>query len=117
MDFSSENGSKPKKQKLTPESAIKLIPIDLTLRNLNFLPVWQAWIEHRLSHPKGPPTLGALQEHMRICAQLGEARAIAAIRHSIAGNYLSIYEPQNAVSVRVNGNKTLSKDSPLGSCL
>jgi hypothetical protein len=109
----SENGAKPKKQKLTAQSAIKLVSIDLTLQSLTFLPVWQAWIEHRFSHPKGPPTIGAVREHMRICAQLGEARAIAAIRHSIACSYLSIFEPQH----RPNGNKTLSKDSPLGSCL
>jgi hypothetical protein len=113
VDFSSENGSKPKKQKLTPESAIKLIPIDLTLQNLTFLPVWQAWIEHRLSHPKGPPTIRGLEEHMRKCARLGQARAVAAIRHSIAGNYQAIYEPQS----RANGNKSQPMGYRLGDCL
>jgi hypothetical protein len=82
-----------KKRKLSVDLILGLVLPDLTLRSPSFLSAWQAWIENRLQLRN--PTLGSFEEHMRICKRLGEARAISAIRHSIASCYLTIYEPKS----------------------
>lgn len=85
--------NKAKKKKLTVESALEDVRFDITLhQSLPFRTAWKRWLEHRLSHHKGPPTLQGLEEQMRKCARIGEQRAVAAIRHSMASNWLSIYE-------------------------
>jgi hypothetical protein len=81
-----------KKLKLSAELVFESVPPDLTLQSPLFLKAWRRWIENRLQLPK--PTLGAFEAHMTICKRLGESRAIAAINHSIASSYLSIYEPR-----------------------
>jgi hypothetical protein len=90
----SENGSKPKKEKLTVELVLSRVRPDLTLQSPDFLEAWTSWVKNRLELPK--PTIGAFEEHMRICGRLGQSRAIAAIHHSIASNWLSIFEARSS---------------------
>jgi hypothetical protein len=91
IDFFSKERQK-KKLKLSADLVFESVPPDLTLQSPLFLKAWRQWIENRLQLPK--PTLGAFGAHMTICKRLGESRAIAAITHSIASSYLSIYEPR-----------------------
>jgi hypothetical protein len=87
-----ETGTK-KKLRLSADLVLECVPPDLTLQSPSFLKAWRQWIENRLQLRN--PTLGSFEEHMRICTRLGEARAISAIRHSIASCYLTIYEPKS----------------------
>jgi hypothetical protein len=91
-DFFSKERQK-KKLKLSVDLVLGSVPPDLTLQSPSFLKAWKAWVENRLQLRN--PTLGSFEEHMRICTRLGEARAISAIRHSIASSYLTIYEPKS----------------------
>jgi hypothetical protein len=86
-----ETEKKKKKLKLTVDFVLGSIPPDLTLQSPSFLKAWREWIENRLELPK--PTLLAFCRHMKMCARLGESRAIAAIDHSIACSYRGIFEP------------------------
>jgi hypothetical protein len=92
-DVFSEEQKKKKKLKLSVDLVLGSVPPDLTLQSPSFLKAWKAWVENRLQLRN--PTLGSFEEHMRICTRLGEARAISAIRHSIASCYLTIYEPKS----------------------
>jgi hypothetical protein len=87
------DAKKKKKLKLNVDLVLGSVPPDLTLQSPSFLKAWKAWVENRLQLRN--PTLGSFEEHMRICTRLGEARAISAIRHSIASCYLTIYEPKS----------------------
>lgn len=82
------------------------IPVpDLDLANsAEFRTEWERWVTNRFSHPKGKPTLGAIEEHLRKCVSLGVSRSIPAIRHSIATGKMSIFEAPQFV----NGKPTTS---------
>jgi len=82
-----------KKRKLSVDLVLGTVPPDLTLQSPAFLKTWRQWIENRLE--LGKSTLRSFELHMATCGRLGESRAIAAINHSIASSYLSIYEPKS----------------------
>jgi hypothetical protein len=96
-----------KKRRLSVNIVLECVPPELTLRSQTFLKAWRQWIENRLAISKC--TLRSFELHMKKCGQLGEERAIAAIDHSIASSYLSIYEPRQ-------NRKTNNRDR-VGSCL
>ncbi len=55
--------------------------------------VWQMWLDHREQIRK-PCTLLAKHQQIQQLKAMGEARAIAAIRHSIANGWQGIFEPK-----------------------
>jgi hypothetical protein len=93
LSNSSPKENYEKKKKLSVNLVLECVPPELILQSQTFLKAWRQWIENRLQ--LGKATLGAFERHMTICKRLGEFRAIAAINHSIASSYLSIYEPKS----------------------
>lgn len=57
-----------------------------------FAAAWADWEQHR-KEKKQPLTPLAVRNQFKKLARIGEARAIAAIEHSIANGYQGIYEP------------------------
>lgn len=69
-----------------------------------FAGAWADWVQHRKE--KGVKlTPLAVQKQFKKLARMGEARAIAAIEHSIANSYQGIYEPSES-----NGRPAKSAD-------
>jgi len=68
--------------------------IEKPLRTPAFVAAWADWVQHR--HERKPAIkLTAARQQLAKCVELGEERAVAAIRHSIAGSYQGIFEPKN----------------------
>ena len=81
------------KKKLSLDDCFAMPKSDLLFGcDSQFLQYWKFWVENRWQHKQGPPTLGALEEHLKICKSLGTKRAVDAIRHSVATGKMSIYE-------------------------
>jgi hypothetical protein len=88
------HAKKTKTKSFTLQDALQM-PTDLALSaNPKFAQEWEKWLHHRFALKKsGPPTLQAVEEHLRKCKVLGPEKAIEAIRASIAANWSSIYPP------------------------
>lgn len=66
------------------------------LQTIEFEATWRDWLEARRENPRhGPVTVRAALEQLAQLASIGEARAIAALKHSIANQYQGVYEPKN----------------------
>ena len=74
------------REKFSPESA------DLPFGSEDFVRSWASWCRHR-SEIKKPLTPQATTEQLAKLRDMGESRAIAAIRHSVAGGWQGIFEP------------------------
>ncbi|PTY03489.1 hypothetical protein DB346_06325 [Verrucomicrobia bacterium LW23] len=75
-----------------------------------FRATWAKWSLHRKEKRK-PLTPTSVQQQLLTLAEWGEARAIAAINHSILGGYQGIFEPNGCTSVtggsrRASGGKS-----------
>jgi hypothetical protein len=62
------------------------------LNTPGFRAVWQEWIEHRKALKK-PLSPQAVKRQLAALVALGLKRAMVAIEHSIARNWMGIYEP------------------------
>lgn len=69
------------------------------LEDMEFRLAWIEWGKHR-AELKKPLTRTAIEQQLKKLADMGSARAIAAIRHSIANGWQGIFEPTNGA---VNG--------------
>lgn len=69
------------------------LPADLQT-NPELKTAWNAWIKHR-SEIRKKLTPQTAQQQIEKIRQWGPDRAIAALRHSIAGGYQGIFEPNN----------------------
>lgn len=66
--------------------------IPLTLSTDDFRAAWGDWLQHRREKKK-PVTPMSEKHSLKELSEMGEARAIAAIRHSIGKGYTGIFEP------------------------
>jgi hypothetical protein len=73
--------------------------VELPFSSEAFSEAWETWIRHRKEkRQKLTPTATRLQ--LSKLLTMGEARAIAAIEHSISGNYQGIFEARTATTER-----------------
>ena len=76
-------------QKEKKRAAVAALPFDSDA----FKAAWANWMQHRTeSRNKLTPT--AARQQLAKLASMGEARAIAAIEHSLANGWQGIYEPK-----------------------
>lgn len=68
--------------------------IDKSLRIPAFVAAWAEWVQHRKER-KPAIKVTAARQQLEACRKMGVDRAVAAIRHSIAGSYQGIFEPRN----------------------
>jgi hypothetical protein len=76
-----------------PKGAVVDAVIPSGLDTADFREAWAQWGEH-LKQKKTKRTPLAAEMQLKKLVELGPHGAIAAIRHSIAGNYQGIYEPR-----------------------
>jgi hypothetical protein len=70
-----------------------------------FTAAWGEWLAYRAERkPKMTERTAKMQ--LKICEQMGTARAVAAIEHSIASTYQGIYEPRGHGTNGHPANKT-----------
>lgn len=62
-----------------------------------FREAWFLWQQHR-KEKKNPLTPTATKQQLKKLEEMGEARAVEAIKHSIAGGYAGIFEPKNGAT-------------------
>jgi len=65
---------------------------DLPFTSKEFKQSWEDWTQHR-KEAKKALTATTKKYQLRKLAAMGEARALAALEHSISGGYQGIYEP------------------------
>lgn len=103
---------KPSKPKQVKPGAVPAttVPLPEVLNTQRFREAWANWAADRKDRKK-PITARAAALQMRKLAEMGEARAIAAIENSIANGYQGIFEPSVgngrqavATQIRVQAN-------------
>ena len=62
----------------------------------HFLIFWSNWEQHRIEIKKKLTPTTKKQQLAKL-AEMGEARAIAALKHSLAGGWQGIFEPQGSI--------------------
>jgi len=87
------------KQKSTPSSSSSssvsttvILEEPLPFSSSDFLMFWQNWNQH-LIEKKKPLKPTARKQQLAKLKEMGEARAIAALKHSMANNWQGIFEP------------------------
>ena len=65
------------------------------LQTPEFLEAWEAWGQHLKDRGNKKRSPGAVSGQLKKLDRMGEQRAIAALNHSIAGNYTGIFEDSN----------------------
>ncbi len=70
--------------------------IDLPFSSDEFIAAWNAWLDHR-RETKKKLTPTSVRMQFKKLAAMGEARAIAAIEHSIASGYQGIFEENKTI--------------------
>ncbi len=81
---------------LAATKPIQLEPIVLPFTSDAFKSAWLAWEKHRKENRKKlTPT--TRERQLAKCGEWGEARAIAAINHSIDNGYQGLFEPSKPV--------------------
>lgn len=66
-----------------------------------FASAWAEWVQHRKEKGQKLTSLAVRKQFAKL-SRIGEARAIAAIEHSIANGYQGIYEPDPARGARAS---------------
>jgi hypothetical protein len=69
------------------------VALPSSLDTPEFRQAWAEWTEHRTQLRVKPYTAKGQLHQFRRLAEMGTPKAIEAIRHSMANNYLGIYEP------------------------
>jgi len=72
----------------------ELFPIEFPFESDAFKAAWKLWIQHR-KEIKKPITPTSTKLQFKELLEIGEQRAIAAIRHSIKQGWQGIYEPSS----------------------
>lgn len=79
------------------KSTSKEAEIALPFDSPDFLMFWGSWEQHRIEIKKKlTPT--AKKQQLAKLAEMGESRAIAALKHSLAGGWQGIFEPDSKAS-------------------
>jgi hypothetical protein len=68
--------------------------IELPFSSPDFLTFWGNWEQHRIEIKKKLTPTTKRQQLAKL-GEMGEARAIAALKHSLAGGWQGIFEPDN----------------------
>jgi hypothetical protein len=71
--------------------------IELPFSSPDFLMFWSNWEQHRIEIKKKLTPTTKKQQLTKL-GEMGEARAIAALKHSLAGGWQGIFEPQGAAA-------------------
>jgi hypothetical protein len=71
--------------------------IELPFSSPDFLMFWGNWEQHRIEIKKKLTPTTKKQQLAKL-GEMGEARAIAALKHSLAGGWQGIFEPQGAAN-------------------
>ncbi len=95
----------PRKVRPGPET----IPIPPTLDDLDFHELWGEWVEFRREMKK-PISARAAKMQLKQMADIGLARAMAAIRFSIANDYQGLIEPGRNGTGKQESNNQKSRD-------
>lgn len=84
----SKTGRNSKKEELKK----LVVEIPLLLRTKEFVEIWEEWVSHRtqIRHPLKSLTA---ERQLKMLAELGIDRAIAALKHSITNGWQGIFEP------------------------
>lgn len=104
-------GSEPIRQEGTEGNPIKVIlegtpkrvkrerfdagAIELPFSSENFSDVWKIWIQHR-KEKRQPLTPTACKQQFAKFREIGEARAVLAIKHSVASGWTGVFEPKSS---------------------
>lgn len=95
----------------TPKTNKKERAVALPFNSPDFLLFWANWQQHR-AEKKAKLTPTAIRQQLDRLAEMGEERAIAALKHSMANGWQGIYEP-NASPSKINYNgKTYADRHP-----
>jgi len=73
------------------EKTVNLTKYPAPLQTEKFHAAWMGWLTH-LKQKRKTPTEKAKEMQLAKCAEMGEARALAMIKHSIEGSYQGLYE-------------------------
>jgi hypothetical protein len=68
--------------------------VSLPFSSTQFSESWKSWIQHR-KEKRQSLTPTATRQQLAKLGDMGEARAIAAISHSVASGYTGIFEPKS----------------------
>lgn len=100
----------PLEQKAKPRKRIKpddpMPPIPPELDTADFRDEWQSWLTHRRQQRK-PVTPEAARRSLEKLSRMGAARAVMAIRESVANNWAGIFEPKQPLGGNVINPKGL----------
>jgi hypothetical protein len=107
-----QSGVKKALKKDSKENESSGFHFPAALDSLEFAQTWADWIEHREQKGVKPYTRTAIKALLAEWAPKGQARTIAAIRHSIARNWATIYEPEE--SSNGAGPKAVAIDDQYG---
>jgi len=81
--------------------------IELPFSSPDFLMFWSSWEQHR-KEIKKKLTPTTKKQQLAKLAEMGEQRAIAALKHSLAGGWQGIFEPQGAIVASVPSESDLT---------
>lgn len=85
--------AQPEKEKIREETKTKNPPYPpLPFSSEAFRDAWEKWLEH-MKQKRKRPTAASVEGQFREFLSWGESRSIAALIHSRAKNWASIYEP------------------------
>ena len=106
---SSSSTTTPKTNNNKERAVALVLPYD----SPDFKLFWSNWQQHRIEK-KAKLTPTATKQQLERLAEMGEERAIAALKHSMANGWQGIYEPgisPNAINYKQNG-KTYAERHP-----
>jgi len=93
-----KNGSSSSISSSTSTSELISTNVDiLPFSSPDFLMFWSNWMQHRIEIKKKLTPTTKKQQLAKL-GEMGEARAIAALKHSLAGGWQGIFEPQGAAA-------------------
>jgi hypothetical protein len=79
------------------EQGKEILDDSLPFSSPDFLMFWSNWEQHRIEIKKKLTPTTKKQQLAKL-GEMGEARAIAALKHSLAGGWQGIFEPQGAAA-------------------
>jgi uncharacterized protein YdaU (DUF1376 family) len=98
MLLMAKNGSSSSISSSTSTSELISTNVDiLPFSSPDFLMFWSNWEQHRIEIKKKLTPTTKKQQLAKL-GEMGEARAIAALKHSLAGGWQGIFEPDNKTS-------------------
>jgi hypothetical protein len=89
-----KEGNMERKGTRNKEQGRESLDDSLPFSSPHFLIFWSNWEQHRIEIKKKLTPTTKRQQLAKL-AEMGEARAIAALKHSLAGGWQGIFEPDN----------------------